>query len=80
MDDFEEAHQKLDAGLRKAGLTPQVAGRRISTYYRASVQRVALALWTTGTSDLYTEEEREHLRYAARWLGFEPEETNNEGS
>jgi hypothetical protein len=80
MDDYEEAHQKLDAGLRGPGLTPQVAGRRINTYYRASVQRAARGLWSAGTSGVYTDEEREHLRYAARWLGYEPEETSNEGS
>jgi hypothetical protein len=74
MDEYEDAHQALDGALR-AGvcLTPQVAGRRINTFYRAVVQRVARKLWEAGSS-ASSEAEREHLRYTAQWLGYRPDE------
>lgn len=75
-DDYEVAYRTLYELLRAgAGLAPQVAGRRINTYYRTSVQRVAEKLWEAGSEvSGYTQEEKEHLRYAAQWLGFRPEE------
>jgi hypothetical protein len=74
MDGYEEAHRTLYELLRAgAGLTPQVAGRRINTFYRAVVQRVARKLWEAGSS-ASSEAEREHLRYTAQWLGYRPDE------
>jgi hypothetical protein len=74
MDDgYEKAHSDLYEALRAAGHTPQVAARKISAHYRASVQRAAQRVWQTAAEDSqYSDLEREHLRFAARWLGFEP--------
>lgn len=73
MDDlYEKAHRDLYEALRVAGLTPQVAARRINAYYRASTQRVAAKLWEHAGSDGIWTDEEWHLRYAARWLGFKP--------
>jgi hypothetical protein len=62
----------------KAGLTPQVAGRQVNDYARETVERVARGLWEAADSDYYTPEEKDHLKYAARWMGYEPTGDNDE--
>lgn len=76
MGEYERAYNGLYEALRAAGHTPQVAARKINRHYRASLQKLAGNLWDIAEDEVScrSEAEREHLRYVARWLGYEPKE------
>lgn len=81
-DAYTESYRKLYETLREH-FSPQVSGRQLNQHYRATVARLASRMADVaargGGDGVYTDEEREHLRYAAWWLGFgSPENTDSD--
>lgn len=67
-----EARLKVTLPLTEVGITPQVASRLINSLLKSHAKVLTAWLADVATDDVsnLTPEEREHLAFAARYLGY----------